>query len=156
MRRLKLILLFRSVPYDDIKLRELLERVRPPRPLHTIRFWRPRSRQSRGSKNVAEDRRNEAIAEATFVGLNARHDRGDSCCGASLVNYSMSLSDSVGCALGWGCEDVPVGAPAFAYSYPAKSSEPTTEPTISAAHPATPNPRRTNPPIPSHFPAIAL
>ena len=72
------------------------------------------------------------------------------------MNYSMSLSDGVGCALGWGCGDVPVGAPAFAYSYAAKSSEPTTELTISAAHPSTPSPSRTNAPIPSHFPGIAL
>ena len=63
----------------------------------------------------------------------------------------MSLSDSVGCALGWGCGDVPVGAPAFAYSYTATSSEPTTEPTISAAHPPMPNASITSPPTANHF-----
>jgi hypothetical protein len=43
------------------------------------------------------------------------------------------------------------GAPAFAYSYPARPSEPTTEPTISAAHLATPNPSINSPPTASHF-----
>ena len=53
MRRLKLILLFRSVPNDDIKLRELLERFGLLRAIHTLRIRRPGVRQRRRSKGVA-------------------------------------------------------------------------------------------------------
>ena len=128
-----------------MKQRELCDRLEaeePSEPRKQERGWRRSTKRGDCGSHVA--------------GLNARHDRGDSCCGASLVNYSMALSDGVGCALGWGCGDVPVGAPVFAYSYAAKSSEPTAELTISAAHPSTPSLSRTNAPIPSHFPAIAL
>jgi hypothetical protein len=66
-------------------------------------------------------------------------------------DYSTSFSDNVGCALGCCCGEVSVDAPAFAYSYPATSSEPTTEATISAAHPAMPNASITSAPTANHF-----
>ena len=55
MRRLqlKLILLFRSVPNDDSKLRELLERFGLIRAIHAIRLWRPGLNEKRRSKGVA-------------------------------------------------------------------------------------------------------
>ena len=66
-RRLKLILLFRSVPNDDIKLRELLER------LGLIERFTPYVSGGRGAVRGDEarewltDRRNEAVAEVTLV-----------------------------------------------------------------------------------------
>ncbi len=63
----KLILLFRSIPSDDIKLRELLER------FGLIERLTPYVSGGRGSvrSNEARDwltgRRNEAIAEATLI-----------------------------------------------------------------------------------------
>jgi hypothetical protein len=66
-RRLKLILLFRSVPNDDIKLRELLER------LGLIERFTPYVSGGRGAIRGDEarewltDRRNEAVAEVTLV-----------------------------------------------------------------------------------------
>ena len=65
-RRLKLILLFRSVPNDDIKLRELLER------FSLIERFTPYVSGGRGAVRGDEarewltDRRNEAVAEVTF------------------------------------------------------------------------------------------
>ena len=65
--RLKLILLFRSVPNDDIKLRELLER------FGLIERFTPYVSGGRGAIRGDEarawlmDRRNEAIAEVTLV-----------------------------------------------------------------------------------------
>jgi hypothetical protein len=67
MRRLKLILLFRSVPSDDIKLRELLERS------GLIERFTPYVSGGRGAVRAEEarewlkDRRDEAIAEVTLV-----------------------------------------------------------------------------------------
>jgi hypothetical protein len=64
---LKLILLFHSVPKDDIKLRELLER------FGLLGRFRPYVSGGRGAVRVEEartwleDRRNEAIAEATLL-----------------------------------------------------------------------------------------
>jgi hypothetical protein len=66
-RRLKLILLFRSVPNDDIKLRELLER------FGLIERFTPYVSGGRGAVRGDEarewltDRRNEAVAEVTLV-----------------------------------------------------------------------------------------
>ena len=67
-RRLKLILLLRSVPNDDIELRELLER------FGLIERFTPYvSGGGRGAlrgdeaKEWLETRRNEAIAEVTLV-----------------------------------------------------------------------------------------
>ena len=65
--KLKLILLFRSVPNDDIKLRELLER------FGLIERFTPYVSGGRGSIRSDEarewltDRRNEAIAEVTLI-----------------------------------------------------------------------------------------
>ena len=65
--RLKLILLFRSVPNDDIKLRELLER------FGLIERFTPYVSGGRGSIRGDEarewltGRRNEAISEVTLV-----------------------------------------------------------------------------------------
>jgi hypothetical protein len=67
MRRLKLILLFRTVPNDDIKLRELLER------FGLIERFTPYVAGGRGAlrsdeaKEWLEKRRNEAIAELTLA-----------------------------------------------------------------------------------------
>jgi len=67
MRRLKLFLLFRSVPNDDIKLRELLER------FGLIERFTPYVAGGRGALRGDEarewltDRQNEAIAEVTLV-----------------------------------------------------------------------------------------
>jgi hypothetical protein len=64
---LKLILLFRSVPKDDIKLRELLER------FSLLGRFTPYVSGGRGAvraeeaRTWLEDRRNEAIAEATLL-----------------------------------------------------------------------------------------
>jgi hypothetical protein len=66
MLRLKLILLFRSLPNDDIKLRELLER------FGLIERFTPYVSGGRGSirsdeaREWLEKRRNEAIAEVTW------------------------------------------------------------------------------------------
>jgi hypothetical protein len=65
--RLKLILLFRSVPNDDIKLRELLER------FGLIERFTPYVAGGRGAlrsdeaKEWLEKRRNEAVAELTLA-----------------------------------------------------------------------------------------
>lgn len=65
--KLKLILLFRSVPNDDIKLRELLEK------FGLIERFTPYVSGGRGSIRGDEarewltDRRNEAIAEVTLI-----------------------------------------------------------------------------------------
>jgi hypothetical protein len=65
--QLKLILLFRSVPSDDIKLRELLEKFR------LIERFTPYVSGGRGSirgdeaREWLESRRNEAIAEVTLI-----------------------------------------------------------------------------------------
>ena len=67
MRRLKLILLFRSVPSDDIKHRELLEE------FGLIERFTPYVSGGRGAVRGDEarewltDRRNEAVAEVTLV-----------------------------------------------------------------------------------------
>jgi len=67
MLQLKLILLFRSVPNDDIKLRELLER------FGLIEQFAPSVAGGRGyfrrdeAGKWLEDRRNEAIAQVTFI-----------------------------------------------------------------------------------------
>lgn len=66
MSRLKLILLFRSVPNDDIKLRELLER------FGLIERFTPYVAGGRGAlrdeaREWLERRRNEAIAELTLA-----------------------------------------------------------------------------------------
>ena len=64
---LKLILLFRSVPKNDIKLRELLER------FGLLGRFTPYVSGGRGAvraeeaRTWLEDRRNEAIAEATLL-----------------------------------------------------------------------------------------
>jgi hypothetical protein len=64
---LKLILLFRSVPNDDIKLRELLER------FGLIERFTPYVAGGRGAVRANEariwltERRNEAIAEVTLA-----------------------------------------------------------------------------------------
>jgi hypothetical protein len=66
-RRLKLILLFRSVPNDDIKLRDLLES------FSLIERFTPYVSGGRGAVRGDEarewltDRRNEAVAEVTLV-----------------------------------------------------------------------------------------
>ena len=66
-RRLKLILLLRSVPNDDIKLRELLER------FGLIERFTPYVAGGRGAlradeaREWLERRRNEAIAEVTLA-----------------------------------------------------------------------------------------
>jgi hypothetical protein len=66
-RRLKLILLFRSVPNDDIKLRELMER------FDLIERFTPYVAGGRGAVRGDEARewltarRNEVIAEVTLV-----------------------------------------------------------------------------------------
>jgi hypothetical protein len=65
--RLKLILLFRSVPNDDVKLRELLER------FGLIERFTPYVAGGRGAlrsdeaKEWLEKRRNEAVAELTLA-----------------------------------------------------------------------------------------
>jgi hypothetical protein len=65
--QLKLILLFRSVPNDDIKLRELLER------FSLLERFTPYIAGGRGAlrgdeaRKWLKDRRNEAIAEVTLV-----------------------------------------------------------------------------------------
>jgi hypothetical protein len=65
--RLKLILLFRSVPNDDIKLRELLEK------FGLIERFTPYVSGGRGAvraeeaRKWLEERRNEAIAEVTLI-----------------------------------------------------------------------------------------
>jgi hypothetical protein len=65
--QLKLMLLFRSVPNDDIKLRELLER------FGLIGLFTPYVSGGRGAIRSEEarkwltDQRNEAIAEVTLV-----------------------------------------------------------------------------------------
>jgi hypothetical protein len=65
--KLKLILLFRSVPNDDIKPRELLEK------FGLIERFTPYVSGGRGSIRCDEarewltDRRNEAIAEMTLI-----------------------------------------------------------------------------------------
>ena len=67
MLRFKLILLFRSVPNDDIKLRELLEK------FSLIERFTPYVSGGRGSIRGDEarewltERRNEAIAEVTLI-----------------------------------------------------------------------------------------
>src|SRR5258708_27609483 len=67
MRRLKLILLFRSVPNDDIKLRELLER------FGLLERFTPYVAGGRGALRGDEARewlergRNDAIAELTLA-----------------------------------------------------------------------------------------
>jgi hypothetical protein len=67
MLQLKLILLFRSLPNDDIKLRELLER------FGLIERFTPYVSGGRGSirsdeaREWLEKRRNEAIAEVTLA-----------------------------------------------------------------------------------------
>jgi hypothetical protein len=67
MRRLKLILVFRSVPNDDIKLRELLDR------FGLLERFTPYVAGGRGAVREEEarqwltDRRNEAVAEITLV-----------------------------------------------------------------------------------------
>jgi hypothetical protein len=64
---LKLILLFRSVPNDDVKLRELLEK------FGLIERFTPYVAGGRGAvrgdeaRNWLTERRNEAIAEITLV-----------------------------------------------------------------------------------------
>jgi hypothetical protein len=64
---LKLILLFRSVPNDDLKLRELLER------FGLIERFTPYVAGGRGAVRADEariwltERRNEAIAEVTLA-----------------------------------------------------------------------------------------
>jgi hypothetical protein len=66
-RRLKLILVLRSVPNDDIKLRELLER------FGLIERFTPYIAGGRGAlradeaREWLERRRNEAIAEVTLA-----------------------------------------------------------------------------------------
>jgi hypothetical protein len=65
--QLKLILLFRSVPNDDIKLRELLEK------FSLIERFTPYVSGGRGAvraeeaRKWLEERRNEAIAEVTLL-----------------------------------------------------------------------------------------
>ena len=67
MFQLKLILIFRSIPDDDIKLRELLER------FGLVERFTPYVAGGRGAvrgeeaRKWLEDRRNEAIAEITLV-----------------------------------------------------------------------------------------
>jgi hypothetical protein len=67
MRRLKLILLFRSIPNDDIKLQELLER------FGLIERFTPYVSGGRGAlrgdeaREWLEGRRNDAIAEVTLA-----------------------------------------------------------------------------------------
>ena len=66
-RRLKLILLFRSVPNDTIKLRELLER------FGLLERFTPYISGGRGAvrgeeaREWLQEQRNEAIAEATLI-----------------------------------------------------------------------------------------
>jgi hypothetical protein len=66
-RRLKLVLLFRSVPNDDIKLRELLEK------FGLLERFTPYVAGGRGALRSDEARewlkeqRNEAIAETTLI-----------------------------------------------------------------------------------------
>jgi hypothetical protein len=67
MHRLKLIFLFRSVPSDDIKLRQLLERfglIEQFTPCVAGGRWALRGDEAR---EWLERRRNEAIAELTLV-----------------------------------------------------------------------------------------
>jgi hypothetical protein len=65
--RLKLVVLYRSVPNDDIKLRELLER------FGLIERFTPYVSGGRGAirgdeaRDWLERRRNEAIAEVTLI-----------------------------------------------------------------------------------------
>jgi hypothetical protein len=65
--QLKLILLFRSVPNDDIKLRELLEK------FSLIERFTPYVSGGRGAvraeeaRKWLEERRNEAIAEVSLL-----------------------------------------------------------------------------------------
>ena len=67
MLQLKLILIFRSVPEDDIELRQLLER------FGLIGQFTPYVSGGRGAirkdeaRKWLEDRRNEAIAEFTLI-----------------------------------------------------------------------------------------
>jgi len=67
MRRLKQILLFRSVPSDDIELRELLER------FGLIERFTPYVASGRGAlpsdeaREWLERRRNDAVAELTLA-----------------------------------------------------------------------------------------
>ncbi len=86
MRRLqlKLILLFRSVPNDDSKLRELLER------FGLIERFTPYVSGGRGSmrsdeaREWLERRRNEAISEATLAVATLAMLAGDCRRGAQL------------------------------------------------------------------------
>ena len=64
-RRHKLILLFRSVPNDAIKLRELLERFGLA--IHTLRLRRQGAVRGDEAREWLKEQRNEAIAEATLI-----------------------------------------------------------------------------------------
>jgi hypothetical protein len=68
--QLKLILLFRSVPTDDIKLRELLNKVGLIERFTPYLSGAPGSRgpvRSEEAREWLEKRRNEAIAELTLA-----------------------------------------------------------------------------------------
>jgi hypothetical protein len=68
--QLKLILLFRSVPHDDIKLRELLNKVGLIERFTPYLGGAPGSRgpvRSEEARECLERRRNEAIAELTLA-----------------------------------------------------------------------------------------